>query len=128
MSQIKEIDVKDLSLNPFELIGKEWVLITAKNGDKVNTMTASWGGLGVIWNHNVVFAFIRQSRYTKEFVDESDSFSISIYPESEKKNLAYLGSTSGRDEDKIGKVGYEVLYDGETPYFKQAKMTFICKS
>ncbi len=127
MSKIKEIDLKDLSVNPFEMIGKEWMLITAKNGDKVNTMTASWGGMGVMWNHNVVFAFIRQSRYTKEFIDGSDSFSISFYPESEKKTLAYLGTASGRDEDKIEKAGYNVLFDDNTPYFEEAKVTFICK-
>ncbi len=127
MSQMKEIALENLPVNPFDMIGKEWMLITAKKGEQVNTMTASWGTMGVMWSHNVVCVFIRQSRFTKEFVDAADSFSISFFPESEKKTLAYLGSTSGRDEDKIAKAGYNVILEGETPYFAEAKTTLICK-
>ncbi|MDO4632470.1 MAG: flavin reductase [Eubacteriales bacterium] len=127
MSQVKEIELKDLPVNPFEMIGKDWMLVTAKKGDQVNTMTASWGGMGVLWGSDVVFVFIRQSRFTKEFIDAADHFSLSFLPESEKKAMGYLGRTSGRDEDKIAKVGYEVLMDGDTPYFAQAETTLICR-
>ncbi len=58
-----------LELNPFTKIGKEWMLITAGNKEKANTMTASWGGLGVMWGKNVAYVFVRDSRYTKEFID-----------------------------------------------------------
>ncbi len=127
MSTFKELSINDLKINPFEMIGHEWMLITAKHEEKINTMTASWGGMGVMWNHNVVFVFIRQSRYTKELIDNTDKFSLTFYPKNEKKTLAYFGTTSGRDEDKISKVGYHVIFDNDTPYFEEAKLTFICK-
>ncbi len=127
MSTFKEVDLKDLNLNPWNDIGKKWTLITAGNEEQVNTMTASWGGMGVIWGYNVVYIFVRQSRYTKEFIDEGSHFSVSFYPESEKKALAYLGRVSGRDEDKIAKVGFETLMEDGVPYFRQAEMVFICE-
>ncbi len=127
MSVFKEIELKELPVNPFEMIGKEWLLITAKKEDKVNTMTASWGSMGVMWGQNVVNVYIRKSRFTKEFIDSADHFSVSVYPESERKTLAYFGSTSGRDEDKIAKAGYTVACDQDVPYFEEAKVVLICK-
>ena len=70
MSNFREIKVNEIKNNPFEMIGTDWMLITAKRNDKVNTMTASWGGLGVIWNKNVVTVYIRPQRYTKEFIEK----------------------------------------------------------
>ncbi|MBQ1977736.1 MAG: flavin reductase family protein, partial [Ruminococcus sp.] len=72
----KEINIKDLKFSPFEKIGKEWMLITAGNKDNFNTMTASWGGLGVLWNKDVAFTFIRPSRYTFEFTEREEFFSL----------------------------------------------------
>ncbi len=123
---MKEITTKELAYNPFEAIGKQWMLITAAREGKVNTMTASWGGMGVLWGSDVVYIFVRQSRFTKEFIDASDTFSLTFYPEGEKKALAYLGSHSGRDEDKIGAVGLHVVLDGATPYFEEAETAIIC--
>ncbi len=123
---MKEISAKELAYNPFEAIGKQWMLITAARDGKVNTMTASWGGMGVLWGSDVVYIFVRQSRYTKEFIDASATFSITFYPASERKVLSYFGSTSGRDEDKIGKAGYHVVMSGETPYFEEAETAIIC--
>ena len=114
MDKFKEIDFDYFKLNPFEKIGKEWMAITAKKDDKVNTMTASWGGLGVMWGKNVSFIGIRPERYTKEFVDNSDRFSLCFFDEEYKKYLSYFGSVSGRDEDKIAN-------------FEEAYMVLICK-
>lgn len=69
----KEIEIKDLNMNPFTLIGNEWLLITAGNENKFNTMTASWGSLGVFWGKNSATIYVRQSRYTKEFIDSNDT-------------------------------------------------------
>lgn len=76
--------------------------LTAEKDGKVNTMTAGWGGLGVMWGKNVAFVVVRDSRYTKEFIDSSDSFSLTFFENTpdNKKMLSYIGSTSGRDEDK----------------------------
>ena len=66
-------------------------------------MTVSWGGLGVIWGKNVTYIFVRESRYTKEFIDNGEFFSLSFLDKEYKEDLAYCGSTSGRDEDKWAK-------------------------
>ena len=68
--QFREISLEELQFNPFQAIGKDWMLISAGDQNKVNTMTASWGGMGVLWGENVITAYIRPQRYTKEFVDQ----------------------------------------------------------
>lgn len=123
---MKEIAPKDFTYNPFESIGHEWMLIAAARNGQTNAMTASWGGWGVLWDFDVVYIFVRQSRYTKEFLDGSETFSLTFFPPSEHKNLAYFGCTSGRDEDKIAKVGYHVAMDHETPYFEEARAALLC--
>ncbi len=123
----KEITPSQLDKNAFSLIGDDWMLITAAKGEKVNTMTASWGGLGVIWNKNVAYIFIRPQRYTKEFVDSSDTLSLCVLDQSRKDDLTYLGRVSGRDEDKIKKCALTTVFDNKTPYFEESKLVFICK-
>lgn len=120
----EKIEIKDLQINPFLSIGKDWMLITAGDSDKVNTMTASWGGVGVLWNENVVTAYIRPQRYTKQFVDQQDCFSLSFF-DGYKKELGVLGSISGKDTDKIKDVDFHVTYLDGVPTFKEAKLVFI---
>ena len=95
----KEVKIEELSFNPFTKIGKEWMLITAGNEEKCNTMTASWGGVGVMWGKNAVTAYIRPQRYTKEFVDREEAFTISFYDEKYRKALNLCGTVSGKDTD-----------------------------
>lgn len=127
MRDYKEINPKELNESTFKLIGSDWMLITASKDDTVNTMTASWGGLGVLWNKNVAYIFIRPQRYTKEFVDASDKFSLTFFDESFKKDLSYLGTVSGRDEDKISKTKLNVRYIENIPVFQEAKLTILCR-
>ena len=75
---MKELDIEKINDNVFKKIGKEWMLVAAKDNNKCNAMTASWGGLGVMWGKNVAFVFIRQTRYTKELVDSSGKLSLSF--------------------------------------------------
>lgn len=122
-----KISPEELRNNPFHMIGKDWMLVTAEKEGKVNTMTASWGGVGVLWNRNVVYVFIRPQRYTKEFIDNAETFSLSVLPQDYKKTLSYLGTVSGRDEDKIAKSGLTVAHDGATPYFEEAETVLVCR-
>lgn len=122
-----EINPIDLNESTFRLIGHDWMLVTAAHNSRVNTMTASWGGFGVLFNKNVAYIFVRPQRFTKEFVDGSDRFSLTFFDKSFKKELSYLGTASGKDEDKINKAGLTTLYLGETPYFEEARLTMICK-
>ena len=127
MSQFYEITPEQIEKNPFSMIGKEWMLIGAEKEDKVNAMTASWGGVGVLWNKNVVFGFVRPQRYTKEFVDAADRFSLTFFDESYKKDLQYFGTVSGRDEDKIAKCGFTISHTEGAPYFDEGNLVIICK-
>lgn len=123
-----EIDVKKLQANPFEMIGDQWMLITAKKDGKVNTMTASWGAMGIMWGKTVATAYIRPQRYTKEFVDGSDTFTLSFFGGGQKKAMGHLGSVSGREEpDKIEKAGLHVTEVDGYPTFEEATLTLVCK-
>ena len=126
---MKEINYKEMKFNPFNLIGDEWMLVTAGDEASCNTMTASWGHLGCLWGQNdpTAVIYLRPSRYTKEFVDEEGYFSLCVMDKSFKKQMAYLGSVSGRDEDKIGKAGLTPVYADNTVYFEEAKLVLICK-
>lgn len=126
MSNFKEIQPQEFVYSPFKLIGEDWMLITAEKDGKANTMTASWGGLGVMWGKNVAYIVIRPQRYTKEFIDNSDTFSLTFFDDSFKKALGYLGATSGRDEDKIGKSNLTVQHTDDIPYFAEAKIAILC--
>lgn len=127
MINMKEISYSDFNENAFDMIGKDWLLLTAEKEGKVNTMTASWGGVGILWNKKVAYIFIRPQRYTKEFVDSSDRLSISVLPNSYRKELQYLGTVSGRDEDKIEKAKLTVNKYEDVPYFEEGRLTFICR-
>ena len=115
MNTFKTIKPEELSENAFSTIGKDWMLITAEVDGKVNTMTASWGGLGVMWNKDVAYIFIRPQRYTKEFVDGSSHLSLSVLKEGFRKELTYLGTVSGRDEAKIEKAGLTICHEDGVP-------------
>lgn len=127
MKNFIEINPDELDKSPFKLIGKDWMLITAKKNDKVNTMTASWGGLGVMWGKDVAYIVVRPQRYTKEFIDNAENFSLTFFDDSFKKQLSYLGSVSGKNEDKISKSNLTIIDLNRTPYFEEGKMSIICK-
>lgn len=122
----KEVKSQLVTNNVFELIGKDWMLISAKNNDKVNAMTASWGGFGVMWNKNVVYVVIRPQRYTKELVDSSNGFSLTFFDEEYRKVLNYMGKVSGRNEDKITTSKLTLMLDNDIPYYGEAKMAVFC--
>jgi len=115
---------EEITKNVFDMIGKQWMLVSATKDGKTNAMTASWGGLGVMWGKNVAFVFIRESRYTKEFVDASDKMILSFFSEDYRKMLGYMGTVSGRTEDKIEKAGLTLT---ENNTFEQAELTMVCK-
>ena len=122
----KKVDLYDLNLNPFQEINKNWTLISARKDGVDNTMTASWGGWGILWGKETVTVYIRQSRYTKEFVDGQDYFTISLF-DGHKKELGVLGSKSGRDGDKIAEVGFHIVDVEGQPAFEESTYVFVCK-
>ncbi|MCL2576011.1 MAG: flavin reductase [Defluviitaleaceae bacterium] len=128
----KTIDPKDLHLNPITTLSEEWPLITAGNEENgYNTMTISWGHIGSLWGigggRPTFVAYVRPQRHTFGFMNANDMFTISVLPSDFKEAKAYIGRTSGRDEDKVAKAGLTPIFDQNTTYFAEAKMVFVCR-
>ena len=125
----QKIGAELFECNPFEKIGKDTFAITAQKGEQVNAMTAAWGGLGVMWGKNVVYVVVRDSRYTKEFMDAADGFSMTFFDKQDKNKmtLKYLGTVSGRQEDKIANANLIIDYEDQVPYIDDGNLVFICK-
>ncbi|MBP5185324.1 MAG: flavin reductase [Lachnospiraceae bacterium] len=110
-----------------KVFDKQWALLTAGKQDSFNTMTISWGGLGTLWNKPVATVYVRTSRYTHDFMDSNDYFTVSFYPEEFKKQLGVLGSKSGRDMDKMNGSGLTPVAAGDSVSFSEAEVTLVCK-
>ena len=124
----KEVSIDSLQFNPFTKISKEWMLVTAGDEKRSNTMTASWGGVGIMWGKNVVTAYIRPQRYTKEFMDENEFFTISFLPEEYRKALNVCDSVSGKNvEDKWKEAGLTPYYVDGTTAVEEAELVFVCR-
>jgi len=103
------ISPKELADNPFRLIGDDWTLITAGTPAKWNTMTASWGGLGVLWGRPVSFIFVRPTRHTYGFLEEASRYTLSFFDEKYRSALNHCGKVSGREHDKAAETGLEPI-------------------
>lgn len=123
----REVKAEAVKGNPFHLIASDWMLVTAGDEKKCNTMTASWGGVGIMWSKPTATAYIRDSRYTKEFVDNAEYFTLSFFGEEYRKALNLCGTVSGRDCDKIKEAGLTPYYIDGTTAFEEANMIFVCK-
>ncbi len=123
----KETKPELLTDNPFKLIGADWMLITAGTPESFNTMTASWGGLGVLWERKVAFCFIRPTRHTYGFVERTRNFTLSFFEERYRKALTFCGSHSGRDTDKIKGAGLTPENEGGFVYFAEARLVLACR-
>ena len=111
----------------FESFDKDWALVTAGTIDNFNTMTVSWGGLGTLWSLPVATVYVRQSRYTHEFLDKYDFFTVSFFPDSCRRDLEILGSKSGRDCDKLAMTSLTPVALENAVTFQQAEQTILCK-
>lgn len=125
---LKKIDVLSLTENSAKLIGNDWLLISAGSRDKFNTMTASWGSFGFMWNKPAFFVFVRPTRYTYQFMEARDEFTVCVLPESERNALKICGTKSGRDCDKIALAGLTPEFtENGNPYFAQSRLVFECR-
>lgn len=122
-----KVNPTEIDFNPFSKIGGDWMLLTAGTKDSFNTMTASWGGVGVMWNKNVLTAVVRPSRYTCEFMDREEYFTASFFSPENKDALTFCGRHSGRDTDKVAETGLTPVFLDGAPSFEQAKLVLVCK-
>lgn len=123
MNGFKEILPSEIKENFFTAVNDDWMLITAKKSDgTINTMTASWGGFGIMWARPVCLCVIRPQRYTLEFVEESERLTLTFLNDGYREALKLLGTKSGRDCDKISESGLSTIHDGEIVGFNEARM------
>lgn len=127
MNGFQEISPLQLQENPFDLIGKQWALLTAADDTGANTMTISWGGVGVLWGKQVVFAFVRPQRHTLPFMEHANRFTLSFFDETYREKLSYCGTVSGRDEDKIAQCGFTVHQENGAVCFQEARLALVCR-
>lgn len=122
-----DLDPYDINENTFNLLDKKWMLITAGTPEHFNTMTASWGEFGVLWNKSIVTTVIRPQRYTYKFVEDNPSFNISFFDKKYKPALNFCGSKSGRDYDKVKETGLTpVITPKGNITFQEAYLTIDC--
>jgi flavin reductase (DIM6/NTAB) family NADH-FMN oxidoreductase RutF len=127
MSNFTEIKPGKIQGNIFEMIGREWMLVTAGTPDSFNTMTASWGGAGILWGKPVAFSFIRPQRYTFQFMNKYENYTLTFFDEKYREALNLCGSRSGRDTDKVKATGLTPAFNGDSVYFDEAKLVLICR-
>jgi flavin reductase (DIM6/NTAB) family NADH-FMN oxidoreductase RutF len=124
-----EIAPTALGDNVFQAIGRDAMLITAGPADHFNTMTASWGGWGHLWNRDVTFSFVRPQRHTFGFMEQAEFYTLCFFDKEHQAALDYCGSHSGRDVDKIAATGLTPVTDEATGavYFAEARLALVCR-
>ena len=119
--------MKDIVKILCDKLNNEWALLTAGNKKKFNSMTISWGSFGVLWFKNVVTVYVRPERYTLEFLQKQDYFTVSFYDKKYKKDLQILGTKSGRDTNKMQEISLTPKFLDTGITFNEASQTFVCK-
>lgn len=127
MMAFEKIKIEELSINPVTMFSEGWAILTAGDQNAFNGMTVSWGAIGEIWSKPAMFVFVRPQRYTKEFCDSSDYFTVSCFGGSHRTELGFFGSKSGRDFDKFKETGLHAAFDGDCVYCEEAELVFLCK-
>jgi flavin reductase (DIM6/NTAB) family NADH-FMN oxidoreductase RutF len=128
MKDFFQIQPEKLNENVFNLLEKDWMLITAGTIDVFNTMTASWGGMGVLWNKNVCYIVVRPQRYTYTFLERNEYFTLSFFHEKYRDVLKFCGARSGRDVNKAAETGITPMKTSNgAVFFSEARLVIECK-
>lgn len=124
---LKKRELTSFCFNPFEFFGNGGVAIAKKKDGTLNPLTVGWGTIGKLWSKNVIILFIRDSRFSHEFFLNGDVFSFSSLEEGHEKDLSYLGSVSGRNEDKLNHVALTLMDDDGIPYILESKVVILAR-
>ena len=124
----KKIDVKeDFTENGFQWF-RDAELLAAGDKEKSKAMTIGWGGIGTLWGRTSLTVYVAEKRYTKEFMDKAEYFTVMAFNVKDSKVLNYMGTKSGRDGDKAQALGLHTAYtENGTPYYTEAAMVIECK-
>jgi len=127
-SRLMPVDPYLIKDNVFKLIGADWMLITAGNAGSFNTMTASWGAMGELWNKKIAICFIRPVRHTYSFMEKAEYYTLSFFDETHRDTLRFCGTKSGRDVDKMSETGLTAATaESGAVYFSEARLVLECK-
>lgn len=130
--------MRKTSINPFDFIAqphhlfdRQALLLTVGDFSKghFNTMTIGWGSIGTMWNYPYVSVVVRPTRYTYEFMEKYKDFTVSAFPAEYKRALTYLGTRSGRDEDKLAATNLTptASLKVQSPSFEESELTIECR-
>ena len=127
-SGFQKFDVReDFTENGFQWF-HDAELLAAGDKEKSNAMTIGWGGIGTLWGRTALTVYVAENRYTKEFMDKSQYFTVMVFDVKDSKVLNYMGMKSGRDGDKAQALGLHTAYTANgTPYYTEATMVIECK-
>lgn len=123
----KETAIETLDMNPFLKIGSDWALLASGDDKAFNMMTVSWGGFGVFWGKNTVTVYVRESRFTRSFMDKNDVFTLSFYDKAYRKALNVCGTLHGNECDKVAESGLTPFFADGTAAFEEANLVFVCR-
>ncbi len=123
----KEISINEWTMNPVTSFSDGWAILTAGDKNNFNGMTVSWGATGELWGKPCAFVFVRPQRYTHEFCEKSDYFTLSFFGGKNRQELSFFGSKSGRDYDKFAETGLAVGTDGDFVFCDDAQTVLLCK-
>lgn len=128
MNNLQKINPLELTENVIKLIGKDWLLVSAGDKERHNTMTANWGSMGFYSNLPIATIFIRPERYTYDIIEENDYFTLTFFSEEYRDALAYLGKNSGRDGDKISETKLTPTFtEGGNLTFTEGRIVLECR-
>ena len=123
----RKVNVNELCFSPVEAIGEDWGILTGVSDKGFNSMTVSWGSVGVLWSKPVVFAFVRPQRHTYGFMEREKYYTLSFLGTQFRHAMQICGSVSGRDTDKVAEAGLTPRFDAPAPYFDEAQLVLVCR-
>lgn len=129
LMSFKQVSIHDINLNPFDIWGRKWLLLTCGKSQEFNSMTVAWGSFGTMWERPFAQIVVRPIRYTYEFVTRFDDFTLCAFPDDYRKALKIMGSRSGRDGDKVGPAGITPIDSQKvsSPAYREADLIFECR-
>jgi len=129
--ELKNIPVNELTVRIHHLWAKQWLVLTAGDfgAGRFNAMTVAWGGMGCMWNKPFVQVVVRPTRYTYEFIEQYESFTLCAFPDAHRSRVLILGTQSGRDTDKIAAAGLTPVAAATVaaPGFAEAELVVECR-